>query len=118
MPLAVLKCAVSKCASDTSDVVYRCYQKGGNCVCESCDSGAGEEASKLPFRKSNLYPDYYQNNFHYQTGALPNTLPPELFVLQPRAVRARVVGHEARAIVSMCDPIQMASVRFSTSACI
>jgi hypothetical protein len=28
-----------------------------------------EEPGKVPFRRSKLYPDYYQNNFHYQTGA-------------------------------------------------
>lgn len=27
------------------------------------------EAYKVPFRQSSLYPEYYQNNFHFQTGA-------------------------------------------------
>ena len=29
----------------------------------------GDEVGRLPFGRSNLYPEYYQNNFHYQTGA-------------------------------------------------
>jgi hypothetical protein len=30
------------------------------------------DTGKLPFGMSNMYPSYYQNNFHFQTGAFPD----------------------------------------------
>ena len=29
--------------------------------------------NRVPFRRSNLYPEYYQYNFHYQTGRLSSS---------------------------------------------